>query len=124
FGPVRGDENEILEPGAAVALAVAARLDGDDVAGPQRQLRGEAHPGLLVHLEPHTVAQAVEEAVVERLPVLLGPLRRLTGPLEDLARGVENRAAVRAVPDLGDRPVEGLLRQCVPASPVLRDVPD
>src|SRR5262249_60106580 len=38
LGAVLRDEDEVLEPDAAVALPVAPRLDGDDIAGAERQL--------------------------------------------------------------------------------------
>src|SRR5438128_748406 len=71
LGALLGDEHEVFEAHAAVALAVAARLDGDHVARPERVLRREAHAGLLVHLEPDSVAEPVEEAVGKRLAFLL-----------------------------------------------------
>src|SRR5882762_4087295 len=122
--PVLRDEHEVLEADTSVALAVAPGLDRDHVAGLQRQLRSEAHAGLLVHLEPDAVTEPVEEAFGEGLALLLRALCRLAGRLEDLARAVEDRAAVRAVLDLGDRAVERLLRERVPLLYVLRHVAD
>ena len=70
------------------------------------------------------MAEAVEEAVRERLARGLRALGRLAGRLEDLARAVEDRTAVRAVSDLGDRTVERLLAEAVPVAHVVGHVPD
>ena len=68
LGAVLGDEHEILEPDAAEARPVAARLDRDHVAAPRAaRCRRKARARLLVHLEPDAVAERVEEAVLERL---------------------------------------------------------
>src|SRR5690349_9274271 len=94
--PVRRDEHEVLEADAAVARAVEARLDGDDVARAERRLGDQPEAGLLVHLEADAVPEPVEEAVRERHPVLLRPRRPLAGGLEDLAGAVEDVLAARA----------------------------
>src|SRR5207244_9604210 len=91
LGAVRRHEHEVLEPHTAVALPVAAGLDGDDVAGPERLLRRQAHSRGLVNLEADAVAEPVEEALVQRLPRLFRPLRPLACRLEDLAGAVEDR---------------------------------
>ena len=56
LGPVVGHEDEVLEPDAAVALPVAAWLDGDDVARDERAAR-EVERGVLVDVEPDAVAE-------------------------------------------------------------------
>ena len=70
LGPVVGHEDEVLEPNAAVALPVAARLDGDDVTGDERAAR-EVERRVLVHVEADTVAEPVEEPVEQHLTRLL-----------------------------------------------------
>src|SRR5690348_11115720 len=97
------DQHQVLQPHAAVALPVAARLDGDHVARPQLLLGGAAHTRGLVHLEADAMPEAVEETLVERLPRFLRALRQLPRRFEDLARSVEDRTAVDAVLDLRDR---------------------
>src|SRR4051794_15352098 len=76
-------EHEILEPAAAPAGAVEARLDRDDVARDQLARR-TAEPRLLVHLEPDAVAERVEEAVLEDFPRLLRELRRIAVLAEEV----------------------------------------
>src|SRR6266516_5638048 len=66
LGAVLGHQHEILEPDAAEAVAVEARLDsdhiaGDELAGPAAERR------LLVHLEPDPVTERVVEAVLQHL---------------------------------------------------------
>src|SRR5439155_9970880 len=60
LGAVFGDEDEVLEAATAEALAVAAGLDRDDIAGDELLAR-PAEPGRLVDFE----ADAVPERVVE-----------------------------------------------------------
>src|SRR5436305_184846 len=85
LGPVLGHEHEILEPAAAVAVAIQAGLDRDHVA--LDELPGvAAQPGLLVHFQADAVAQAVEEPVLEDLAVALGQARRVGRLVEELAR--------------------------------------
>src|SRR5438552_8710570 len=124
LGAVLRHEHEVFEPHAAEALAVAARLDGDDVARAQRLLGSEAHPRRLVHLEPDPMAEAVEEALVERLSLHLRPLRLLARRLEDLARAVEDGPAVGSIPDLGKGAVESLLAESMPGANLIGDVAD
>src|SRR5215211_8312285 len=95
---VLGDDDEILEPDAAVALAVTARLERDHIAGLQR-VGGAAEPGTLVDLEPDAVPEPVEEAVAEHGAGLLGELRRQAGLDVGLARGLVDRAAIGAGAD-------------------------
>src|SRR6266536_5108650 len=61
--------HEILDPDAADAWDVHARLDGDDIAGLQRVGRRGGQARRLVDLE----ADAVAEAVAEVLAVPGGP---------------------------------------------------
>src|ERR1700693_4325871 len=65
------DEHEVLEPAAAEAGLVEAGLDGDHVAGHQRVAARGAHARLLVDLEPDSVPEPVDEALVEHLAGLL-----------------------------------------------------
>src|SRR4051794_23530347 len=60
---VRDDHDEVLDPHAAAARQVHARLDGDDVACNQALFgaAGQARP--LVDLEPDAVAEPVPEAL-------------------------------------------------------------
>src|SRR3954451_9061318 len=68
---VGGDEHQVLETAAAVAVPVDPGLDGDDV--PRDELAGRAtQRGLLVDLEADAVAERVVEAVLEDLAGLLG----------------------------------------------------
>src|SRR3954462_15449318 len=71
---VLGDDDEVLEPDAAEALAVAAGRERDDVAGHQR-VGGAAEVRALVDLEPDAVPEPVEVALVEDGARLLGELR-------------------------------------------------
>src|SRR5437763_12506334 len=114
LGAVLGHEHQVLQADTAVALPVEAGLDRDDVAGDELLVGDEAEVRLLVHLEPDSVAEPVEEPVGERLACLLRALRGLARGLEDLARAVEDRLAVRTRADLGDRAIERLLAQPVP----------
>src|SRR5215204_1727208 len=75
---VVGDEHEVLEPDAAVALAVAAGLERDHVARLQR-VAPAAEAGPLVDVEPDAVAEAVEEAVAQHGAGLLAELGRQSG---------------------------------------------
>src|SRR5439155_24115441 len=68
-----GDENEILEAYAAEALAVEAGLDGDDVARNELLASHQPEDRLLVDLEPDAVTERMEEPLVQRDPLLLGP---------------------------------------------------
>src|SRR5262249_21488372 len=85
LGPVVGDEDEILEPAAAVAASVEPGLESDHVA--VDEVAGiAAQPGLLVNLEADAVPEAVEEAVLEHLAVTLvqtGGIARLVEEFRD-----------------------------------------
>src|SRR5438067_1876470 len=102
-----GDEREVLEPHAAIALSVGARLERDDVAGDQLVVAGAAEARVLVHVQADAVAETVEEAVAKDRPRLLRALRRVprglvhvTGRLPDglPARPGARRAARRLEP--------------------------
>ena len=60
---VGGDDDRVLDAHTAVLGEVDARFDGDDAAVDQRSSRGPAHPGVLVDVETHAVAGAVQEGV-------------------------------------------------------------
>src|SRR5689334_4077941 len=77
---VVGDEDEILEPYAPVALAVEPRLDRDDIAGDEIVVHA-AHVRPLVHVEADAVPEPVEEPVLEHFAVVLGALGRIAGGL-------------------------------------------
>src|SRR5262249_22089354 len=112
---VVGDEHDVLEPAPAVAGAVEARLDGDDVAGDEVGAHS-AEARLLVHLEADAVPERVEEAVLEHLAGRLRELRRVTVGLEQLAGLAMEVGAADAGPNARDRPVERLT-----AEPVVLD---
>ena len=120
--PVLADDDQVLDPDAELPGQVDARLDGDDVAGPQLVLGARRQPRALVHLQPDAVAEPVPEAlaVARRLDqlardgvgVAAGEARAerlergrlgLADQLVDLARlgagvaGGEGAGAVRAV---------------------------
>src|SRR5215218_3149889 len=116
---VLGDEDEILEPDAAVALAVQAGLDRDDVAGDERLVTEQPEVRRLVHLEAHAVPEAVEEPLVERLAGLLRPLGLLARLLEDVARDLEELETRDARLDRIDRAVDGLLDEAMPLDDLL-----
>src|SRR5262245_41463235 len=79
-----GDEHEVLEAAAAVAVPVEPRLDRNHVA--RAELAGRAAEGrLLVNLEAHAVAERVVEAVLEHLARLLRAQGRVAVLLEDVA---------------------------------------
>src|SRR4051794_35469244 len=61
LGAVVGHEDKVLQTHAAVALPVEPRLDRDDVAGDELLVGDEPEVRLLVHLEPHSVTEPVEE---------------------------------------------------------------
>ena len=73
---VLGDEHEILDAQPVGVRAVETGLDGENVAGDERGVAEDAEDRLLVHLEPDAVAERVEEALLERLALGLGALRR------------------------------------------------
>src|SRR4051794_10144983 len=120
---VLGDEHQVLQPHTAVALAVGARLERDDVAHDQLVTRA-AEPRLLVHVEADAVAQTVEEPIAEDLPVRLRPLCRNAGLLVDLARDVVDLATMRARTDGCARRLERLLCQPVPLGELAGDLAD
>ena len=66
--PVRGHDDEILDPHPAAARHVHARLDGHHVAGLEHVVARARQPRRLVDLEPDAVAEPVAEVV----PVPLG----------------------------------------------------
>src|SRR5215211_9250623 len=96
LGAVLGDEHEVLEPDAAEALPVETGLERDHVAGDELLFADQAHARLLVHLEANAVPEAVVEAFVEHLSLLLSALRRQSLRLEDLAADLVNGLAVDA----------------------------
>ena len=85
LGAVGGDEDQILEPDAAVAVAVEPRLERDHVALDERLALDPADAGPLVHLEADAVAGRVEVAVDERLALLLVQLRLVPVLVEEVA---------------------------------------
>src|SRR5215211_7681287 len=85
LGAVLGDEHEVLEPAAAEALAVEAGLERHHVTGHELRDAAASEVRRLVHLEPDTVAETVEEAVLEHLARRLREHRRLAVLLEQLA---------------------------------------
>src|SRR3954471_22931228 len=93
-----GHDDEVLEPTAAEAAPVAARLERDHVA--DHELVAEpAEVRAPVDLEPDAVAEPVEVAVLELLTGRLGQQRGLAGLVVGLARALEQRAAVDAGAD-------------------------
>src|SRR4051812_21985336 len=111
---VRGDEHEILQAAAAPAGAVEPGLDGDDVARDELARRAP-EPGLLVHLEPDAVAEAVEETVLQHLPRLLRELRREAVLVEELADRPVQLAARDSGLDPRHRQLERLRAQVLVA---------
>ena len=89
------DDEEILEAAAAEAGPVEPGLDRDDVSGDERRTRRDAHAGILVHLEPDTVPEAVEEPLLERLAHVFGEQRLVAVRREQLAGRGEERVARR-----------------------------
>src|SRR4051794_7064946 len=119
FAPILGDEHEVLEPAAAVAVAIQARLDRDHVACDE--LAGaSAEPGFLVYLEPHSMAERVVEAVLEHLAGLLGEQRRVAVLLEHPARDLEELAPRDTRLDGGDRLLKRLAAEPVVLAQLLR----
>src|SRR6516162_5031609 len=57
LGAVVGDEDDVLEPHAAVPGAVETGLDGDHVTRDERLLRDQTHSRSLMYLEPDAVAE-------------------------------------------------------------------
>jgi hypothetical protein len=110
---ILGHEDQVLEAQAAVAAAVEARLDGDHVAGNEVLTRA-AHVRQLVDLEADTVAEAVEEAVLEDFAGLLVQLRLVAGAVEDVADLLVQLASVHARLDFRSRGVERFLDEPVP----------
>src|SRR5919197_4154784 len=82
------DDDDVLEPYAAVAGAVQAGLDRDHVTG-NEIVPVSSHIRELVHLEADAVAEAVEEAVLEHLAGLLAQQSLVAGMLEVLAHRLE-----------------------------------
>src|SRR5215208_2262443 len=113
-----GDDHEILQPDAAVALPVAAGLERDHVAGLQRVGRA-AEPRALVDLETDAVAEPVEEAVAQHGAGLLGELRRQAGLDVGRTRGLVDRAAVGARADHRVDPPQRLARELPVAGELL-----
>ena len=70
FAAVGGHENEILEPNATDGGVVAPWLERDHVAREQRAVGQEPQVRPLVHLEPHAVAEPVEEAAISTWPAV------------------------------------------------------
>src|SRR6187200_3338138 len=95
---VLGDDHEVLEPDAAVALPIAPGLERDHVAGLQR-VAAAAEAGPLVDVEPDAVAEPVEEAVAQHGARLLAELGRQAGLVVGLAGRLVDRAAVGAGAD-------------------------
>src|SRR5205807_132524 len=81
---VVGDEQDVLQPDAAVARAIQAGLERDHVSGDEI-VADDRQPRALVHLEADAVAEPVEEAAVEHLARLLRQLRRIPVLGEEVA---------------------------------------
>ena len=60
---VLGDDHEILDPDAADARQIDARLDRHDVAGDEPSLGRAGQPRRLVRDQPDAVAEAVAEVL-------------------------------------------------------------
>src|SRR5207249_6630068 len=101
-------EHEVLEAQTAVAGPVEPRLDRDHVA--RHQVVADAtHGRQFVHLEPYTMAEAMEEAVYQNLARLLVELGLVARAVEDVAHLFVELPAVHARLDaLGGR-IERLL---------------
>ena len=112
-------EHEILEPDAAVAVPVEARLERDDVARDELAVDA-ADTRLLVHLEPDAVAGGVVEAVPEHLRLGLVELRLVAVLVEEVADRDVDRAAAHARRDGSDREVERLPREPVELRDLVR----
>src|SRR5215510_1887318 len=120
---VVGDEHQVLEPAAAVAVAVEAGLDRDHVA--RNELPGgAAERRLLVHLEPDAVAERVVEAVLEHLAGLLREKGREAALLEDRGRDPVQLLARDPGFHGGDRAVECLLAELVVLEQLFRGLSD
>src|SRR5688572_13470984 len=61
--PGFGDHDRVLDADPAVPGEVDARFDGDDVAGGEHSVGHRRDPRVLVDVEPHPVAGAVDEGV-------------------------------------------------------------
>src|SRR5205823_4498 len=95
-----GHDEQILEPAAAEAGPVETGLDREDLAALQLFVPDHAEHGQLVHLEADAVAERMEEALLERLPLALRALRRIAG--RPAARTVgEERLRDRSLDPLG-----------------------
>src|ERR1041385_3005391 len=62
---VLADDDEVFDANASLARQVDPRLDGDDVSGGERVLRGLAETRRLVYLDPEPVPKAVAEPLAE-----------------------------------------------------------
>src|ERR687888_524635 len=65
LGPVVSDDDEVFDSNASLAGQVDPRLDGDDVSGGERVLRGLAETRRLMYLDPETVSKTVAEPLAE-----------------------------------------------------------
>ena len=99
--------------GAAVAVAVEARLDRNHVARDERLAPDPAQAGPLVHLQPDAVAGRVEEPVLQHLALLLVQLRLVAMLVEEVADEAMDVAASHARLDGRHGEVERLLREPV-----------
>ena len=95
LGAVLGDEHEVLEPAAAEALAVEARLERDHVAGDELAGRRGRGSAASCTSSPTPWPSAVEEAVLEHLARLLREQRRLAVLLEDVADSLKTSCPAR-----------------------------
>src|SRR5262249_9716090 len=109
--PVVPDDDQVLDPHAAEALEVDARLDRDGHAGLDDVLDARAHPGALVDLEADAVPQAVAEGLAQ------------AGRLDPVARHGVELAAGHARPDRRDGGSLGIQADLVRALELRRDVP-
>src|SRR5262245_16531807 len=123
LGPVLRDEHEILEPAAAVAAAVEPGLDRDHVALDQLA-RIAAEPGLLVHLQPDPVSEAVVEAVLEHLAVTLVQPGRVALLVEALAGQHIDVAARDTWPHSFQRQLKHLVDEALVRRQLLGRLPD
>src|SRR5919198_1072808 len=65
LGAVVRDDDEVFDSNASLAGQVDPRLDGDDVSGGERVLRGLAETRRLMYLDPEPVSKTVAEPLAE-----------------------------------------------------------
>src|SRR4051794_23170827 len=120
---VVGDEDDVLQAEAAEPGAIQARLDRDDVAGDEL-VSTATERGQLVHLEPDTVAETVEEPILQHFAGVLVQLCLVAGLVKLLAHSLEQRAPIYAGLDARRRGLERALHERVPLLHLLRRLAD